>query len=58
MNIEGKMTAKWYENQIQFAKSQKNLGIIVNNCLTWEKNSNKLCSEEMNALYQLKRNLS
>ena len=58
MNIKGNMTATLHGNFVQVTKSQKDLGIIVNNCLIWTDNSNKRCSKGMNALYQLKRNLS
>ena len=55
MNKKGNMTATLHGNPVKITKSEEDLGIIVNNCLTWTDKSNKRCSNGMNTLYQFKR---
>ena len=58
MNYKGNLTANLQGNQVLTTKSQKDLGIIISNNLNWNENCGKRCNKGMNALYQLKRNLS
>ena len=58
MNFKGNLTANLQGNQVLTTKSQKDLGIIISNNLNWNENFGKRCNEGMNALHQLKRNLS
>ena len=57
MNIKGNITATFHGNPVQLTESQKHLGIVVKNCLTWTDYSKKRCSK-MNALYQLRWKMS
>ena len=58
MNFKGNLTTNLQGNQVLTTKFQKDLGIIISKNLNWNEDCGKRCTKGMNALYQLKKNLS
>ena len=57
MNLKGKMTASLYNQCLPITRSQKDLGLIVNDSLNWTENCGKRFSNGFSDLFQIK-NLS
>ena len=44
--------------QLQSVRSQRNLGVVISNTLSWQQHYTKLCQKAYNALHLIKRTLS
>lgn len=58
LNIKGQINAKLLGESLTETKSQRDLGLIVQSNLTWRDNCSLRSTKAMNALFQIKRNIS
>ena len=58
LNLKGKMEVTLFHTNVDTAKTQKDLGILMCDNLSWSVNAENRISKAMGAFYKIKRNIS
>ena len=58
LNLKGNMEVTLFDTNVDTAKTQKNLGILMCDNLSWSVNAENRISKAMGAFYRIKRNIS
>ena len=58
LNLKGKMELKLFNTTVDTAKTQKDLGILMCDNLSWSVNAENRISIAMGVFYKIKRNIS
>ena len=58
LNLKGKMEVTLFNTNVDTAKTQKDLGILMCHNLSWSVNAENRISKAMGAFYKIKRNIS
>ena len=58
LNLKGKMEVTLFNTNVDYAKTQKDLGILMQDNLSWSVNAENRISKAMGAFYKIKRNIS
>ena len=58
LNLKGNMEVTLFDTNVDTAKTQKNLGVLMCDNLSWSVNAENRISKAMGAFYRIKRNIS